>query len=704
MILLKKIQLTNFLSHENTTVEFEDNEKILIDGASGAGKSSIFDAIIWALYGVSRADNRSLVRKGSKMGAVTLTLNNNGEILIITRRTTSAGKHVLELMTEQLNGSRVAYPLSGVRELQSHIEKNIIGASYLLFVNSVAYVQGNTESFVSQTAPKRKELLLEIVKAEDYTKYYENARQTLAKLDNEHIKASTEIDYLGARLVALKGYIAARGTHSETISRDSKLLAMVGPIIRALEEEKAGFLAIAQNINNLDNALRTALYDTNIAQLELEKKQNKLGEKEAISQKLSTAPTIVIKLDSANKLLEEVRKELGAASKIEAKRNEVMGRAPRVNDANFADIEQCKVKIAKLKSQPVCPSGTNCPYSGDHEGTIRKLHEDIGRIEKVIQTETAVLDAWKLEVEALPPRVDMETIMASISLAEVSVRDLNIQLGKLESLQKDLELIEEIEKEIPKLKTDLEEKQLRVIKAKKDKASAESSTNNAEMNRVSDELAKRKLEEDDFKANIIRATAALETIDKNELEMKETEAKIEGMKTKDIAAINDKIRKVEMVKQAFGSKGIETLVLDYLLPKLEDKINEVLSKLSDFRVHLDTQKKNADGTQTVEGLFITIINDINEEMSFENYSGGEKLKISVAISEALATLQKVGFRLFDETFIGLDENSTESFANILDELQQNFSQVLCISHLLQIKELFDKQLKIVKTKNISYVR
>jgi exonuclease SbcC len=156
---------------------------------------------------------------------------------------------------------------------------------------------------------------------------------------------------------------------------------------------------------------------------------------------------------------------------------------------------------------------------------------------------------------------------------------------------------------------------------------------------------------------------------------------------------------------AFNSKGgIETMVIDYLLPKLEDKINDILSKLSEFRVRLDTQKKSADGESIIEGLFITILNTSNEELPFEAYSGGEKLKISVAISEALATLQKVGFRLFDETFIGLDENSTESFAEVLDGLQKNFGQVLCISHLIQIKELFDKKIILTKNNNTSYVR
>jgi len=90
-------------------------------------------------------------------------------------------------------------------------------------------------------------------------------------------------------------------------------------------------------------------------------------------------------------------------------------------------------------------------------------------------------------------------------------------------------------------------------------------------------------------------------------------------------------------------------------------------------------------------------------MSFENYSGGEKLKIVVAISESLATLQKCGWRMMDETFVGLDENSVEGFSKVLHKLQSNFSQVICISHLPNIKDSFESRLKVNKHNGISTI-
>jgi exonuclease SbcC len=118
---------------------------------------------------------------------------------------------------------------------------------------------------------------------------------------------------------------------------------------------------------------------------------------------------------------------------------------------------------------------------------------------------------------------------------------------------------------------------------------------------------------------------------------------------------------------------------------------------------LDTQAPKTSGDGMKEGLFITIRNDVGEELPYENYSGGEKLKITVAIAEALGGLQKVGFRVFDELFIGLDQDSTEAFASVLERMQERFPQVVCISHLQEIKDLFDEKLTCVKINGVTKI-
>ena len=126
--------------------------------------------------------------------------------------------------------------------------------------------------------------------------------------------------------------------------------------------------------------------------------------------------------------------------------------------------------------------------------------------------------------------------------------------------------------------------------------------------------------------------------------------------------------------------------------------------MSDFRIRLATQKEKADEEGVKEGLFITVINDRKEELAFTNYSGGEKVKITVAISEALASLMNtVGFRIMDENIVSLDSESTEGFVDVLLKLQEKFPQLLIISHLQEIKDIFEKQILITKVNGVSRI-
>lgn len=709
MILLKKLQLNNFLSHEKTEIDFTSNEKALIDGASGAGKSSIFDAILWVLYGQGRADNRSLVRKGSKKGHVCLELTRTydtearTETVIITRSATSTGKHTLEVAIEQPDGSRAAYPLSGVRELQHWIDTELIGASYLLFINSVAYVQGNTESFVAQTAPKRKELLLEIVKAEDYDKYYENARKTLSSLENDQNRAQGQVIELEARLGPLQARISTRQSHIQAIADNSTLVKDIEPIIKDLEAKKASMSALLQTVSVLDNVLKTTLSDKETIENTLATKLFKVSDKQRLVDMLKNVPSYVTSIEETNIKLAGLRAILAAASEDEAKRNAHYAKKPVVRDRN-SEMKRQEEQIDFLEKKEVCPSGDKCPYHSKTLEAITYAENEIKKLAEATVEEAKALATWTIEEATLPPATDLKTTIKEIGETETHLKNLESELAQVKSVQKDIDALVAIEAEIPALEKSLQEKKNQILETQAKKEEAEKAAKVDEVNTIDNDLLSAKSKLRLYNDNVSKATAMLESIDRDEVDAKEVETRVKKIQTEEIPAFQEKARKVAMVKEAFGSKGIETMVIDYLLPKLEDRINDVLGKLSDFRVRLDTQRKSADGESTIEGLFITILNELNEEMPFEAYSGGEKLKISVAISEALATMQRVGFRLFDETFIGLDENSTESFAEVLEGLQKNFSQVLVISHLLQIKELFDKKIAICKNKNISYVK
>ena len=76
----------------------------------------------------------------------------------------------------------------------------------------------------------------------------------------------------------------------------------------------------------------------------------------------------------------------------------------------------------------------------------------------------------------------------------------------------------------------------------------------------------------------------------------------------------------------------------------------------------------------------------------------------MSIAEALASISgNVGFRIIDEAISSLDDESTESFVEVLTKLQEKYPQVLAISHIPEVKQVFEKQILVKKINGISKI-
>jgi len=65
-LIIKKLLITNFLSHENTEIEIPEGVTVIL-GRNGAGKTSILDAITSSLFRETNRGERleDLIRKGT---------------------------------------------------------------------------------------------------------------------------------------------------------------------------------------------------------------------------------------------------------------------------------------------------------------------------------------------------------------------------------------------------------------------------------------------------------------------------------------------------------------------------------------------------------------------------------------------------------------------------------------------------------------
>ena len=687
MILLKSLKLHNFLSHEESNIEFQENGKVLIDGVSGSGKSSIIEALVWCLYGKARTDNRSLVRRGAERSSVVLNLvQDDGKgarsDICITRSITSAGKHGL---TVTVDGT--AHELYNLRDLQSWIEKELIGASYLLFVNSVAYLQNSGDLFVLQSAAKRKELLLEIVNVENFDALADKSRKVQEDIDLKITTADNELVQIGRWRAEAKTHIDLKPSMEQELISVRKQMETEEDAKEVVNKDLGAYNLQAAAVESL----RAVVVSKSKDKESLERKWLAACVARTELTALEAPKTTLSEIDTA---IAAIESDMSKAAELDARRERLLRSKPVVRDHKW-DIENLQKGIDDYLALDTCPSGDQCPHQAENFRRIETYRKEIGVHEIALRTETTALETWQRSIDGLPS-TDMGALVKTLSSLRTTRDEILRFEEKKRSLSESASKEPELHSELTSLLVDLEDAQRRFLATDKD---TDTKAKDALDNKLKTIIASIRTSRE----REAHLTGEIKYIEKLEGAVPAHVAQEQNL-AEEKNSLQIKATKVSALRTALGSKGLKQVVIDYLLPRLEEKINEVLAQMSDFRIHLDTQKPTVDGEGVTEGLFITIINDLGEEMAWENYSGGERLKITVAISEALASLQKVGFRIFDETFVGLDDNSTEDFAGVVGRLQKRFPQVLMISHLTAVKGMFDNVLTINKTDGKSHVR
>ena len=83
-----ELELTAFRSYDRATIDLRPYERVVITGDTGAGKSSLLDAICFALFGRTPEQTRprELLTLGHSHGEVRLTFSARGEVWRATRR------------------------------------------------------------------------------------------------------------------------------------------------------------------------------------------------------------------------------------------------------------------------------------------------------------------------------------------------------------------------------------------------------------------------------------------------------------------------------------------------------------------------------------------------------------------------------------------------------------------------------------------
>ncbi|MBZ8180371.1 exonuclease subunit SbcC [Oscillatoria salina] len=170
-----QLTLKNFLSYRDATLDFRGLHTACICGANGAGKSSLLEAITWAVWGQSRAATEDdVINTGAKDVRVDFTFINNNQVYKIIRSRTRGRSAALEFQVESGGGFR-SISGKGVKDTQEQILGQI-RLDYDTFINSAYLRQGRADEFMSRRPNERKQILADLLKLSQYEELAEKAK------------------------------------------------------------------------------------------------------------------------------------------------------------------------------------------------------------------------------------------------------------------------------------------------------------------------------------------------------------------------------------------------------------------------------------------------------------------------------------------------------------------------------------------------
>jgi len=400
MILFKKIRWRNFLSTGNqfTEVDFTESKTSLIIGTNGSGKSTILDALTFALF------NKPF-RKITK-GQLVNTINEKECIVEIEF---SVGKIEWKVVRgikpnvfEIYKNDKILDQNSAANDQQKWLEEQVLKLNYKSFTQIVVLGSASFVPFMQLTAPNRREVIEDLLDIKIFSVMGLILRERIRGSNERLRELSIRNNLVEEKIDMQKSFIEEiEATGKKDISEKKKKLEEINGEINAYEGELE-YLSDELNVLNKDVEMFSGS----------NKKLRKLGNlRGKLSQKVSTiteehkfftdntvCPTCTQSIDEAFRI-DRINDAKSKAKELEQGYKE-LEEAIRLEEERENQFKEFTSEASKLTHEI---SKTTTRISG-LENQTRDIEQEIQRIREQREsrtTERHALDKLIGELEAL---------------------------------------------------------------------------------------------------------------------------------------------------------------------------------------------------------------------------------------------------------------------------------------------------------------
>jgi len=423
-----QLTLTNFLSYRKATLDFRGLHTACICGANGAGKSSLLEAITWAIWGESRAATEDdVIHSGADEVQVDFIFQNQAAIYRVFRARRRGGGAILEFQVQTPSGYR---PLTerGMRSTQQLILDHL-KLDYDTFINSAYLRQGRADEFMLRKPAERKQILADLLKLSQYEELAEKAKDLSKQFKGQ-------ADQIEQNLQSIKLQLQQGNTIAEEQSTTEAQIATLQQAQSADNEQLQRLQALQhqrqtweqqliwqqQQYQNLQGDIERLQQDLAATQQQQQDLENLLSQSREINagytlwQNLQAQEEVLaVKFQSHQKAIEQRRK-------LQEQQTQV------INELNL-QLRQIETKLQELDKQSE-QNQQILNQSGEVETALTQLQQARIRLTK--------LDELQLQVSPLLQRRQQLQNQVSLAHAKLSARldEISASAAQLQAQQK----------------------------------------------------------------------------------------------------------------------------------------------------------------------------------------------------------------------------------------------------------------------------
>ncbi|MDH3611000.1 MAG: SMC family ATPase [Nitrosopumilus sp.] len=670
--MITSIELGDFLSHSETKLDFENGVTVFV-GTNGAGKSSIIDALTFALFGHhTRKSNKGLIKRGTIQGFSKVEFSINGKQYQAVRKIDSKGGLAAKFSEKVDDG--IVEIAAGERkqfgESMTHEIEKIIGLDFEKLKIASIVQQGELNSIIKSKPKEFKELLNAVIGI-DKLDVASNSMKEVTKDFRKKIRDKvgyddTHTDILQRDLEKNQHELQETKPKKENLQNSQKKLQQELTNLRQKVEEETPKIDKIKQLElrkqELQSYAREAIREI---QQEIAQNERKIQDCEGCFQNVELKTSLESKSEKVDSALEGVQKKIQELSNKAASLKEKLVLAATLqlhdNKCPVCDSEveklnplfqeeHLKEELVVIQKQIVASKNEQEMYTNKRLEFVRKLQNarDAEALLKAHSiTNEAELKKIKEELEIKKINVQKIPFSSNGNLLEISQIDSHAKtifenISKLEGEVKGFE-----ENKFRKLKNSINEKQ-------------------TQLSEIDQQLG-----------------AVMEKISKNETQIKTIQKAIIELKTvKEYMVQLDSIQ-----SNVFSRDGsVATSLRSWAL-------NTISIKASEYLTLLNTKIQRIQLSEKLRDITITCYSK-KETLDLESLSGGEQVSVALALRLGMAKLlgsSNLNLMVLDEPTTHLDAERKKSLVEVLSQLS-NISnsempmQFIIITHDAEIFE------------------